>query len=324
MLNILDPPKDLTKLFKERRIISAQKFITEIAVRYHFVLINEAHYSSQNRAFTKSLLKPLWDRGYRYLALETLSDYDSLLLQRGYPINNTGYYTKESAFGNLVREAIQIGYRLIPYEFGSDNGNLRDSIQALNIVTRTIQKDSIGKVLVHAGYGHIFESGDRLTKPMGFQLKRLVKSEILTIDQETMTELNDEQKVHPYYKYVINNYKPDFPVVAVDQNNYPLVDPINSFGIDIQVYHPQTVYINERPKWLIDNHSKLYDLPKHIKKYSGYLIQVIRKGEAVDSTPVDQFVIGKNRSLVLPPGEYLFRLIDRTGSLEGKGTLSIK
>lgn len=43
-------------------------------------------------------------------------DEDTLLNERGYPLLSSGYYTQEPQFGNLVREALRIGYELFPYE----------------------------------------------------------------------------------------------------------------------------------------------------------------------------------------------------------------
>ncbi len=93
MLDILTASP--TEVFTEAEPVSAVQFITEQAENYHVTLINEAHYNSQNRAFTQSLLEPLWDIGYRYLALETLSHEDQDIYDRGYPVSSTGFYTKD-------------------------------------------------------------------------------------------------------------------------------------------------------------------------------------------------------------------------------------
>lgn len=324
MLRILNTPTDVKEVFNNKNIVKAIDFILSNAINYNYLLINESHYNSQNRAFTKSLLKPLWSLGYRYLALETLSYDDPELAKRGYPVMNTGYYTQESVFGNLVREALRIGYKIIPYEYDSKNSVLRDSMQAVNIYKQTYKADLKGKVLVHAGYSHIAEAGDRSFKPMGLQLKGLLQEEILTVDQESMTELLDSEKRHPYYNYAIDNFSTDFPFVVVDSTNQSIVDPINSIGIDIQVYHPFTTYVQGRPKWIIDETNSAFQLPKYILKYKGYLLQAIKHDELSNAVPIDQFVISENKSIVLPRGIFLLRLIDKNGSLTGTIDLTIK
>lgn len=130
--------RDPEEAFSMARPVSAVQYISNKAKDFHFTLINEAHYNSQNRVFTKELLMPLWEEGYRYLALETLYHTDSLLNERGYPTKATGYYTKDSNFGNMIREAIKIGYKLIPYETEkAPDGSLRDADQANNIFRQT-------------------------------------------------------------------------------------------------------------------------------------------------------------------------------------------
>jgi hypothetical protein len=191
-LKFLSGPKTTEELFSEARPLSAISYISNKAKEYHFTLINEAHYNSQHRFFTKELLRPLWKEGYRCLALETLYHTDTGLYERGYPVLSSGYYTKDSNFGNLIREAIEIGYTLIPYETqNKHDGTLRDADQATNIYRQTLQEDKKGKVLIHAGYSHISEIGGVDYEPRGLQLKRLAKQDILTIDQVRMTGLSD-------------------------------------------------------------------------------------------------------------------------------------
>ena len=63
ILSLLNHSKDLKEVFKEQKMLSAKDFIVDQSIDYHFLLINEAHYSSQNRAFTHTLLEPLWKNG---------------------------------------------------------------------------------------------------------------------------------------------------------------------------------------------------------------------------------------------------------------------
>lgn len=282
----------------DQRMLPAIPFLVEKAKEYHFFLINEAHYSAQNRAFTKKLLAPLWEQGYRYLALEALAHEDSLIIGEGYPIINTGYYIKESVFGNLVREALAIGYKLIPYETRKkEDGTLkggtpRDWDQAHFIYTKTLKKDSAGKVLVHAGFSHINKVGGRSYQPMGAQLKALARQDVLTVDQQTMTEKPKGVRLHPHYKKALNRYELNEPMILVDANNQPVVDFINSFGIDVQVYHPTTNYIQGRPDWQLAENSTLISLPTTWKEnYAGYLLQATPEGERPDAVPADQIVI---------------------------------
>lgn len=323
MLTFMQAWKDPKYIFKGKTPYSASDFIVEQAKKYHFLLINEAHYSSQNREFTRELLKPLWDAGYRYLALEALSHNDKSLTQRGYPIAVTGYYIQDAVFGNLVRDALKIGYKLIPYETTRESeGTERDSDQAITIYNNTIKKDQIGKVLIHAGYSHISEATSLNYEPLGAQLKKLVNTDILTVDQESMLALPDSTKVHPYQLFTSTRYNIQKPVVFLDADKKPLVDPLNASGIDIQVYHPQTKFVNHRPTWRVGRDKKMYKLPESYSKYRGCLLQAMIESEDSTAVPIDEFIIKQNSALVLPLGEYLLRIINCEGILVG--TASIK
>ncbi|NEU07268.1 hypothetical protein GZH53_02985 [Flavihumibacter sp. R14] len=323
MLRLITP-LDYKKTFTIAQSSDASRAIVESAGGFHFLLINEAHYSSQNRAFTSRLLKPLWDKGYRYLALEALEHADTTLLTRRYPLIKTGYYLRDPVFGNMVREAIQLGYKLIPYETKSSgqNSTLRDRDQALNIYNNTLKADPHGKVVIHAGYSHIAEEGSDSYTPMGAQLKVMAGQDILTIDQITMMERSDPLKLHPYFKYVTDSMKPKAEVVF-KYNEDILVDPIKMTSIDMQVYHPLTSYIKGRPDWLLKTGAKLYDLPDEYRQYRGYLLQAFKYGEAESAVPVDQIIIDAEKALVLKPGNYVLKLTDRKGALAGTASLQI-
>ena len=317
-------PVDYRETFTADRMTDASETILEQAGKFQFLLINEAHNSGQHRAFTSSLLKPLWDKGYRYLALEALSHEDPQLLSRRYPIIKSGYYLRDPVFGNMVREALRLGYKLIPYETTRNisNSTLRDGDQALNIYTETLKTDSSARVIIHAGYSHIAEEGGDAYSPMGKQLKALAAQDILTVDQVVMTERNDTSKTHPYFRYVANNLKPNKPVMFRATDDI-LVDPVNLTSIDMQVYHPVTTYRKGRPEWLLRPGNRLYDLPSEFKQYKGFLLQAFKSGEAESAIPIDQFVIDDDKALVLKPGKYVLKLTDRNGKLTGTADLQI-
>jgi len=323
MLGLLNTP-DAKDLMIKAKSIPAKDFIAKKSKDYHFTLINEAHWNSQHRSFTKSLLKPLWDYGYRYLALETLSHEDTLIHERGYPVTSTGYYTKDSNFGNLVREALRIGYNLIPYETQNNvDGTLRDRDQAMTIVTESFKKDSIGKVLIHAGYSHINETGDSNYEPMGYQLKKLISQDILTIDQESMTAYTDVSKQHDYYRESDKKFGFEEPTILLDSENKVIIKPLFTDRIDIQVYHPKTSFIKRRQDWKFESNVKSIPLSGEFKKYKNHLIQAVKRGESNDAIPVDQFVISNETILLLHSGKYDIRIINCGGDMVASSELVV-
>lgn len=315
-LEVLKRPEQAEILFSEYRAQNAEAMIAERSASFQFTFINEAHYSSRNRLFTLSLLKPLWDKGYRYLALEGLGYRDSLLQKRGYPINESGYYIRESSFGKLVREALKIGYTLVAYETQKRlDGSERDRDQAVNIIERTIKTDPSAKILVHVGYSHLNEKGGSSYTPLGAHIRELTNQDILTIDQIVMLDLADIEKVHPYYKYVKSSNKLNEPTVFVrGSDETVLIDAVNHGAIDIQVYLPPIKFVQGRPEWLFMDGWHYYSLPEEItNNFKGYLIQARSTKENLQAVPYDQLTIEDSSGLVLTPGSYCLTVINCNG-----------
>ncbi|AUD06073.1 hypothetical protein [Spirosoma pollinicola] len=84
-----------TLAIQHSKPVPAQEYIIQRAQSEQLVIINEAHHNPPHRVFTASLLKGLYQAGFRYLAAETLYASDSTLNQRGYPLIGSGYYTRE-------------------------------------------------------------------------------------------------------------------------------------------------------------------------------------------------------------------------------------
>lgn len=315
ILEVLTRPKEVNELFNVYESRNAKDYIIDQAGKYDAVLINEAHYSGQHRAFTSSLLQPLWQKGFRYLAIETLSIRDSLTQSRQYPSLSTGYYSKELAYAEFIRNALSIGYTLVSYEAAVSDENRRDSLQALNIYEKTFKTDKKAKVVVHAGYSHIAEDGDKNWRPMGSCLKRLLGREVFSIDQVAMVGHLNHSKRHPYYQYALKETKLAEPLVFRNAGDESLVDPINALAVDCQVYHPPVTYVSDRPDFLLDTNKKLYSLPQVLTVYTGHLLQINVINEEPTAIPVERVVLnGDERKALLKPGKYIGYLIDQKGT----------
>ncbi|MEM6736027.1 MAG: hypothetical protein AAF620_08160 [Bacteroidota bacterium] len=311
ILSLLRGPVTAEEAFKEYQRTPALEYIVTQGESFHFTLINEAHYCSQHRNFTHQLLEPLWDSGYRYLALETLSHYDTALVARRYPTYDSGPYLADSNFGNLVQSAIDIGYILVPYEtLDSQSGTLRDFDQAQNILNATWLRDTVGKVLVHAGYSHINEVGFENYRPMGSQLKKMSEQDILTIDQVFMTPLNDNDKNHAFYNYVNKDVTIEEPIVCLNPGGVPVIDPVSRESIDIQVYHPKTSFVHGRPDWIKNENNHYISLSKAITAYKGNLLVALDASKLMSAVPADKLVIEDDIKLILPTGSYVIMVIN--------------
>jgi hypothetical protein len=228
----------------------AKEAITSNAKYYQVIMINEAHAKPVHRAFTYSLLEDLYKEGYHYLAMETLNNYANRSLDS---LNVfTGYYTNEPIGGELVRKALQIGYKLVAYEdtIPGHTPSQRDSMQAENIYS-VIKNDPSAKVLVHAGYGHICEErlGDYI--PMGSWFKKISGINPFTIDQTGLTQGSDFEYGRLYYEFFVDKFSITAPSV-IFQNKRPF-NPLQQKGYDLIVIHPPTVYQNNRPSWVALN-----------------------------------------------------------------------
>lgn len=223
------------------------------------VFINEAHHMPQHRAFTTLMLKSLYKQGFRYFGIETLSYQDvTRLNETKYPSIYSGYYATEPIYGDLIRQAIAIGFNVFPYESTNKNEesaistlkqdttskqeeteiefmnpdgskttlfeqnlrmNARDFIQAQNI-SAIFKNDTSAKVLIHCGYGHIKEKESNGWKTMAYQFRKLCGIDPLTIDQTEMSEkcIDDENSI---YNRIKKNIKT--PLIFIDNKGNSFV-----------------------------------------------------------------------------------------------------
>ena len=143
------------------------------------VMFNEEHTQPRGRWLVGQLLAALYKQGFRYLALEALEAADSAgLRQRGYPVVSSGFYTNEPHFGNLIRRARQLGFRLVAYDAMSDE---RERDEARNLLAATLGPHPQARVVVLAGHGHINESST--AQSMATWVHQLSGINPLTIEQ---------------------------------------------------------------------------------------------------------------------------------------------
>ncbi len=180
----------------------AVDYISIKSKEHQITMLNEAHHIPSDRLFAQSILKPLKDNGYKYLAIETLDSRDTLINKRKYPISTTGFYSREAYFANFIRKALEMGFTLIPYETKdfSSGANGREKGQAQNLIN-FLDKNPQAKIYVYAGYSHINENnGDNEIKWMAERLKKATNIDPLTINQTTF---GSSKKIKE--NYIFNN-----------------------------------------------------------------------------------------------------------------------
>ena len=224
--------------------------IAKLAKDRQAVFLNEAHSNALTRTVTVQVLEKLRAEGFDTFAAETLYDTDKDLAKRGFPDSSSGFYTEEPIYAEMVRTALRLGYKVVPYEATSNaTGNEREQEQAHNLIAASLKKDPNSRIVVNAGFAHIQKAGVYLGgKSMAQHFQRLSGIEPLCIEQTMMTPHLKRASDHPYYNAVIAAQKPVGPVIYVDADGKPW--SLKKAGYDASVVFPPEVYERERPTWL--------------------------------------------------------------------------
>ena len=236
--------------------IPAVPYITERAISHRFVIVNERHHASSDRLLTMSLLEPLREQGFRYFAAEGIWHGDATQ-DRGYPVSNTGFYVEDVVFAQMIRQALALGYAVVGYEHeagqlpveGMNDQQTRDYWQAHNLIARTIASDGTGKVLVHCGYAHAYESRSDRWTPMAHYLRQAAGIDPLTVDQTQLSERGTPANEDPVRRVAAERgLVSGEPIVLIDDTG--ALVPIDGPSVDIRVVGLRTDYEAGRPTWM--------------------------------------------------------------------------
>lgn len=290
--------------------INAKSFIIGASMSAKVIMINELFHQPMHRAFVYSLLKDLYDNGFRYLAMETLTN------KTGYVIDEvnifSGKHTAEPVGGELVRKALTLGFTLVPYEdtaAGKHTPNVRDSIEAVNLYN-AIKKDSTAKMLVLTGFGR--NNNEALVegqRTMAMVFKNISNINPVTIDQVAVSEGSYFESGEAFYTAFTKKFVLTEPsVMLLDKKPANL---LGLPGISIAVVHPPANYVNNRPAWLaLDGERK--ETPIQPSEKGLFMVQAYHDDEYREDIlgqiiPADQTYIAANNgyySLYLKPGKY--------------------
>jgi hypothetical protein len=234
------------------RLASAQEedaisAIVREAGKHRVVILNEAHHAPLHRAFAMRLARELRRIGYSWLACET---FEETPFNKGYLALSDGYYSREPAFGNFLRDAKADGWQLVQYEpFDLESGGTmneqmerRERGEAYNLVTRIFSQHPTAKVFIYVGYGHLREKprvGDGSGIPlMAAQLGHMTGLDPLTIDQTTMMAHTDAAAEHPLYATAVRQPHGAPFVLRAQDGGYEVFGGYRS-AVDMQVFHPR-------------------------------------------------------------------------------------
>lgn len=281
--------------------INAKEYILEKASNEQVIIINEAHHNASHRAFASSLLQGLYDKGYRYLGLETLAS-DSLNTTK-FASLNSGYYSQEPEFGNFIYNALKIGFKLFPYE-AEGNNKEREIGEAKNI-SDYMEKNKEGKYIIYCGYQHAYKGIHKSwEKTMAGRLSDLTGINPFTIDQTQFSEKSNPKYNEPLLRIVNNT----FPVVLKDENQVIYNGEDKILYTDIKIVHPVTKYLKGRPDWMLTKSRKLYKIPSSEIPVYPVLVLAYRKGEfeqkGIPADIIELNTSKDDRFLILDKGKY--------------------
>ena len=337
--------------------VSAADAVVDMAADRHIVMINEAHHDAHTRELTLEVLPRLRAMGFRYFAAEAVDDKDPGLMQRGYPNESTGSeYLLEPLYGEIVRQAIKLGYIIVPYDVDTSSSGDRDTIEAQTLYEKVFAKDPQAKLFVHAGYSHIDKAAGNLgsdIKPMAMQLKRLSGYDPLCVDQVQFRDVAVGGLDYGFYDKVALQFSPHRPIALrkIDSDTYWTSNPREhdisvilppaslsdlDYGVanqadavrrEIILPHPQ-FDLRERPSWLslggkrttvsIDTTLCQDQVPCVVDAY--YV------DEPDTSTPADRYTFLKGHShnvLYLYPGHYRLRAWNAAGATLGQENIDV-
>lgn len=329
--------------------VEASDAVIAMAADRHIVMVNEAHHDAHTRELTLELLPRLRALGFRYFAAEALDDKDPDLMRRGYVTDKTGSeYLAEPLYGEIIRQAIKLGYIIVPYDDTSGSPAIdRDAVEARTLYEKIFAKDPQAKLFVHAGYSHIDKEAGYLgagVEPMAVQLKLLSGFDPLCVDQVQFRDVAVGGYDYGSYNTLAVRFSPNGPIAlhkrdadtfwTSDPHQHDIsvilppaserdLDDVAAASADPElreVVLPKPIFdLNDRPSWL-SLEGKRVELAIDTNLCMGQVpcvIDAYYSGEPDVSTPADRYTFmhdGARNVLYLYPGHYRLRAWNAAGA----------
>jgi hypothetical protein len=324
--------------------VLARGYIPTLAKSYKAVFLNEAHNVPLTRSLTVQLLKALRAEGFNTFAAETLYRTGTDLQKRGYPTADSGFYTREPVYAEMVREALKLGYKVVAYEADDQyQGNAREAQQARHLAD-LFKDDPDTRLVVNAGYAHIQKKGKFLgAQSMAEHFMDDTGMQPLSVEQTMLISHDGSALDHPYYTAVAQSVDPSQPVVFVNREGKPWsLRP----GYDVSVFFPMTHQRQGRPTWLTLGGLRV---PWYVdggvcQDHFPCLIEARYSDESDDAIPADRLVLDliplttigdikfttsgsratPSSELYLRPGNYRLKVTDENNRILSRESISVK
>lgn len=294
------------------RIEPAVDTLTRLAKDERAVFFNEAHNATITRSLTVEMLPRLKQLGYTHFAAETLYETDTKLASRGYANDDSGFYTQEPVYAEMVRTALKLGFTVVAYEAASEAvGDAREKEQARNLYNRVFKDDPQARVVVNAGYAHIVESGKYLGgASMAQHFRKIAHVDPLTVEQTMLIPHTETSQDHPYYRALLAKGAPSHAIAFVDKDGKPW--SLRAGQYDLSIALPPYTIENGRQSWLtLGAARRAYTVDGEIcRSVMPCLIEARYAGDGDDAIPADRIVIGLQDSS-LTGSERKFRTVSQ-------------
>jgi hypothetical protein len=265
----------------------------------NIVMVNEAHHIDQHRVFTLNILEYMWEQGFRYLALESLSENFEEGVKDKYVTQEVGSYSKSAFMAMMILHARDLGFKLISYDYKkSDSSDQREENAARTIFDKVFKQDPNAKILIHCGYSHIDEENKLASK-----LFSITGHDPVTINQTDLRE-STKGKESPIYTAISNKLTQSSPIVLLDKSQKPWSFKPNTY--DVNVIWPRMKKDNERQSWeKLNRKTKI--IKANICVNYPCMIEAFNTEEDAKALPQDRIVIwNKNHNVTLFYNDKLF------------------
>ncbi len=230
------------------RIQPAADVILELAKDRKAVFFNEAHSAPVTRTLTIEMLPKLRAQGFNYFAAETLYGNDVKLNQRGYPTPDIGFYINEPLYGEMVRTALKLGFKVIAYDVENAGAGDPRELAGAQKLYHVFKQDPNARLIVDAGFAHIQKTGKYLGgSSMAEFFEKMSGIDPLCIEQTMMIQHSRPDQDHPYYTAIVDAFHMSWPIVFVDGKQTWTLKPKE---YDMSVVFPSYPRNDMRPDWL--------------------------------------------------------------------------
>jgi hypothetical protein len=301
--------------------------VAKLADRRRIVLVNEAHDDPHTRVLILALLPRLRALGYDYFAAEAVTESGSVLMRRGYPIESSGTeYLREPLYGDILREAIRLGYTIVAYDPVNQVVD-RDDAQAENLDRKVFAHDPHARLFVLAGYAHIDKAKGHLggIEPMAMRLQKLTGLEPLSVDQTQFRDVEPSPHTGPYHQ-IIDVLGMDEPYVLKlpEGNRIWSSDPRRH---DVSVVLPP-MRGKPRPDWLsLGGERQVWPIDTVLcHGISPCVVEAHYGNEPDDAIPADRYTFlhaPAASELFLRPGTYRLHAWDVAGKTLSEATIQV-